>query len=98
MSGTVWIFAGFVFLSGLITIVMRRNLLAMLMGLELMISGANVGLVYSAEILRDPSGLSAALLVIAVAAAEAVVGLSLILIVFRSGSPEDSSILAELKG
>ena len=98
LPGVIWATAAFLFAVGLAAVVLRRQLLAMLLGLELMISAANIALVFYACRLGDPAGLSAALLVIAVAAAEAVVGLSLILRVHRLGRAAETTALQELRG
>lgn len=98
MTSLVWAVALLVFLAGLSMVVLRRELLAMLLGLEAMISAANLSLVYHAGVFSDPEGLCAALLILAVAAAEAVLGLALILKVHQSGRPVDSEFLQELKG
>lgn len=83
---------------GAALLVLRRELLAMLLGLELMVSAAIVPLVCHAAWNGDAEALAAALLVIAVAAAEAVAGLSLILLVSLSGQAPEPAALRELKG
>lgn len=94
----VWMVTVLLFLAGLFMVVLRRQLLAMLLGLELMISAVNVSLVYHAGLFNDAQALAAVLLIIAIAAAEAVVGLTLILDVYRSGGEVDSALLRELHG
>lgn len=94
----VWVVSALLFFAGLATVLLRRQLLAMLLGLELMISAANISLVYHAGIFSDSQALAAVLLVIAIAAAEAVVGLTLIVDVYESGLPADASELRELRG
>jgi NADH:ubiquinone oxidoreductase subunit K len=94
----VWAAALLLFLAGLAMVVLRRQLLAMLLGVELMISAVNISLVYHAGLFDDAQALAAALIVIAVAAAEAVVGLTLILDLFESGSEADTTVLKELRG
>lgn len=98
MSAAVWSVSALLFLSGLAAVVLRHRLIAMLLGLELMLSAVNIPLVYHAGRFGDAEALSAVLLLIAVAAAEAVVGLSLVLMVFRSGRPADAEALRELRG
>ena len=94
----VWAVTLCLFGFGLAALVLRRELLAMLLGLELMIAAVNVSLVYHASLFSDVEGLSASLLIIAVGAAEAVVGLSLILKVRRDGRAPETSALQEMKG
>ena len=90
--------AGLIFLCGAAILVLRRQLLIMLLGLELMVNAVNVGLVYTAGRLQDGAGMAAALLIVAVAAAEAVVGLSLIIRLHQAGRGAESSSVMELKG
>lgn len=98
MSLLVWAVALSLFALGLAAVVLRRELLAMLLGLELMIGAVNVVLVCHASAFGDVEGLSAALLILAVAAAEAVVGLSLILALRDAGRAPDAESLQELRG
>lgn len=98
MSAAIWAITAFLFSAGLAAVVLRRQLLAMLLGVELMIAGVNVALVHYAGRYADAEALAAVAVVIAVAAAEAVVGLSLILKVLRSGRGLDAGDLAELRG
>ena len=98
MTERVWLITGLLFLIGLGIVVLRRQLLAMLLGLELMISAVNVALVYHAGLFSDSQALAAVLLIIAIAAAEAVVGLSLILEVHGSGRVPETESLQELRG
>lgn len=98
MTSLIWIVSSLLFLCGLAAVVLRRQLLAMLLGLEVMIVAVNVGLVYYSNIFSDPAGLAAVLLIIAVAAAEAVVGLSLILRLYKTGRPSESGAIGELRG
>ena len=98
MNAAVWAIVGFLFMAGLAMTVLRRQLLAMLLGVELMIAAVNVALVHYAGLFSDAQALAAVAVLIAVAAAEAVVGLSLILRVLRAGRGVDAGQLAELRG
>lgn len=98
LTGAVWLVTGGLFALGLAACVLRRQLLAMLLGLELMIAAVNVSLVHHAGLFSDVEALAAAAIIIAVAAAEAVVGLSLILRIHRLGGGLDGGALSELRG
>lgn len=98
MTAAIWGACAALFASGMITLVLRRQLLAMLLGLELMINAANIALVYYACLFADAEALAVALLIIAIAAAEAVIGLSLIIKLNGAGRPVDSESLRELSG
>ena len=98
LTAVVWGVTGGLFFFGLAMTTMRRQLLAMLLGIELMLAAVNVSVVHHAGLFNDAEALAVVALVIAVAAAEAVVGLSLILRVRRGGRGADASALTELKG
>ena len=97
-SGLLWGVSGALFVVGAAFLMLRRQLVAMVIGLELMINAANLDIVCCAADRGDAKGLAIALLVIAAAAAEAVVGLSLILALDRAGERAESDALRELSG
>jgi NADH-quinone oxidoreductase subunit K len=98
VTTAVWAITGVLFAIGLAMVVLRRQLLAMLLGVELMLAAVNVALVHYAGLFSDAQAMAAVAIVIAVAAAEAVVGLSLILRVLREGRGDDAGSLSELRG
>jgi NADH-quinone oxidoreductase subunit K len=98
MSAVVWSVSALLFLLGLAAVVLRRQLLAMFLGVELMVVAAALALGHEAGRVGNTEGLVAVLLILAVAAAEAVVGLTLVLRVRWSGRPADADALGELRG
>lgn len=95
------ILAAFVFSCGLYAALARRNAIAVLMGIELMLNAVNINLVafwrYS-ETVETLDGQVFALFVIAIAAAEAAVGLALIISVYRNRKTVNLDDLDLLKG
>lgn len=83
-TGQVLGLAALLFCLGLVGVIVRRNLLVVMMSVELMLNGANLALVGFARARGDLEGQGLALLVIALAAAEAAVGLAIVVAVFRS--------------
>jgi NADH-quinone oxidoreductase subunit K len=84
--GHFLVLAAVLFLIGVGGVLLRRNALIILMSVELMLNAANMTLVTFARMWGDQSALSAhtfALIVIGVAAAEAAVGLAIVVAVFR---------------
>ncbi len=71
------------FVTGAVGVLLRRNALIMLMSLELMLNAVNLSFVAHARMLNDTGGHVVVFLNIAVAAAEAVVGLAILLTIFR---------------
>jgi NADH-quinone oxidoreductase subunit K len=98
VTAAVWSITGLLFAAGLTMTVLRRQLLAMLLGVELMLAAVNVALVHSAALFSDAQAMAAVVVVIAVSAAEAVVGLSLVLRVLRAGRGVDAGGIAGLRG
>ena len=90
--------ACFVFCTGAAGVVMRRNPVAVLMCVELMINAAILALILGSRIHGKAEGQSTALLVLVLGAAEAVVGLALALAVFRHKEQVDIDEPQELQG
>lgn len=72
------------FAIGTFGVFIRRNALVTLMSVELILNGANLALIAFARAQQDMRGQAIALLVIAVAAAEAAIGLAIVVGVFRN--------------
>jgi NADH-quinone oxidoreductase subunit K len=90
--------AAVLFTLGAIGVLIRRNPLVILVCIELMLNAANLTLVVFAAQLRNLEGQLFALMVMTVAAAEAVVGLAILVDIFRVRDAEDIDELSELKG
>jgi len=74
----------FLFCTGVYGVISRRNAVLVLMSIELILNAVNINLVaYSAQ-LQNAVGQVFAIFVIAVAAAEAAVGLGIILAFYRN--------------
>lgn len=87
------------FTLGAVGILLKRNVLVMFMCVELMLNAANLALVTFARSLNDIGGQVAVFFSMVVAAAEVVVGLGIIVSIFRRrkiGATADSASL--LKG
>jgi NADH-quinone oxidoreductase subunit K len=77
--------AAILFALGLFTVLTRRNAVAVLMGVELMLNGSNVNLVaFNKFVVGGLTGQTFALFVVVLAAAEAAVGLAIVLSIFHT--------------
>lgn len=76
--------ASALFSIGVAAVLIRRNALLVFMGVELMLNAANVTFIAFSRNLNDMSGHVIAFFVIAVAAAEAAIGLAIFIAVFRT--------------
>jgi NADH-quinone oxidoreductase subunit K len=86
------------FAIGAIGVVVRRNILTVLMSIELMLNAVNLTLVAASRFGGGLDGQVMAVFVMAVAAAEAAVGLALVLAVFRTRQSVRLDELNLLKG
>jgi NADH-quinone oxidoreductase subunit K len=76
--------AAIIFTIGLAGVLMKRNALIVMMSVELMLNAANLTFLAFARQSGNVSGHAIAFFVIAVAAAEAAVGLAVVIAIFRS--------------
>ena len=86
------------FALGLAGVVVRRNPLLLLLAIELMLNASNVALVGFSRYWGVTDGHIFALVVMVVAAAEVVVGLGLVVAVFRARIALDVDQMTSLKG
>jgi NADH:ubiquinone oxidoreductase subunit K len=78
------------FALGLVTVATRRNAVGVLMGVELILNGANVNFVaFERYVGRGVGGYVFALFVIVLAAAEATVGLAIVLALYQTSKSID---------
>ncbi|MBO0693341.1 MAG: NADH-quinone oxidoreductase subunit NuoK [Acidimicrobiaceae bacterium] len=83
---------------GAVGLLIRRNVLIMFMCVELMLNAANLSFVTFARMLNDIGGQSTVFFVLVVAAAEVVVGLGIIVSIFRRRAAATADDLHSLKG
>lgn len=72
------------FTTGVVGVLTRRNAIILFMSIELMLNSANLTLVAFSAFLGDATGQMLVFFVIAVAAAEAGVGLAIVIALFRN--------------
>ena len=83
----VLVLAGILFLMGMFCAVTRRNLIMILLGLEIMLNAAAVAFVGAALRWQHLEGQAVAIFILAIAAAEVSIGLALVVCVYkRTGS------------
>ena len=82
---------------GLMGVVMRKNLIVIYMGLELMLNAANLALVAFSRFTNTVDGQVMVFFVITVAAAEVAVGLALIVALYRKRQISEVDELTSLK-
>ena len=72
------------FVIGVLGVLMRRNAIVVLMSVELMLNAVNLTLVAFSQAFGDPAGQILVFFVMSVAAAEAAVGLAIVIAIFRN--------------
>jgi NADH-quinone oxidoreductase subunit K len=90
------VLAAILFTIGAVGVLVRRNAIVLFMCIELMLNAANLSLVAFSRITGTLDGQIMAFFVMVVAAAEVVIGLAIIMSIFRarrSASVDDSNLL-----
>ena len=76
----------------------RRNLIILLMAIELMLLAVNMNFVAFSHFLDDPAGQVFVFFILTVAAAESAIGLAILVALFRNLNTIDVEDLDQLKG
>ncbi len=87
-----------IFMVGAAGVLFRRNALVLLMSVELMLNAANLTLIAFSRSMGDETGHMLAIFVMTVAAAEAAIGLALVLAIFRQRKTVNVDEIRLLKG
>lgn len=91
------ILAGILFVLGVAGLLMRRNLLFILVSIEIMLNGTGVAFVAAGSRWGQPDGQIMFLFILAAAAAEVSVGLALLLRFFRQRNTLDADAASEMR-
>jgi NADH:ubiquinone oxidoreductase subunit K len=96
----VWflVLSTFIFVIGAAGVLTRRNPLVVLLCLELMLNAGNLALVAFSRMHGNESGQVFALIVMVIAACEVVIGLGIIVAMYRNRLPIDVDEMSELRG
>lgn len=86
------------FLIGLFGFILRRNLIVILISIEIMINGLIILFAAISYFTKDISGYIIVFLIIAMAAAEAAIGLSLVVLIYRKLKTIYSDEIITFKG
>ncbi len=78
------VLSAFMFSAGIVGVLTRRNAIVVFMCIELMLNSANLTLITFSSFLGDTVGQLFVFFVMTVAAAEAAVGLAIIIAIFRN--------------
>jgi NADH:ubiquinone oxidoreductase subunit K len=92
------VLSSLLFATGAMGLLIRRSPVVILLCLELMLNAGNLALIAFSRMVGNQEGQIFALIVMVVAACEVVVGLGLIVAIFRRRLPLDVDELRELRG
>ncbi len=92
------VLAALLFALGLAGVLVRRNVLYMLMSIEIMLNATALAFVAAGARWAQPDGQVMFVFVLALAAAEVAVGLALLLLLYRRFGTLDADALSELRG
>jgi NADH-quinone oxidoreductase subunit K len=93
----LWLSLG-LFLIGTLGFLTRRSIIIMLISIELQLNAVNLLLVSLSHYLQDPRGQVLVLFVITVAAAEAAIGLAILMALFRLKAAAHVEQIKEMRG
>ena len=93
-----FIVAALLFVLGVLAFFIKKDLLTQFMAVEVMLNAGNLAFLALAKTLGKADGQAIVLFVITVAAAEAVIGLAIIVLVFRQRKSIRTDDLKDLKG
>jgi NADH-quinone oxidoreductase subunit K len=92
------VLSAFIFAIGVAGVISRRNPLVVLLCLELMLNAGNLALIAFSRMHGSEAGQVFALIVMVIAACEVVVGLGIIVAMYRNKLPIDIDEMSELRG
>lgn len=87
-----------IFVIGVVGFLIRRNLIIMFMSIELMLNAVNISLIAFSHYIQDLKGQIMVFFIITVAAAEAAIGLAILVALFRNKNSINTDDIAMMKG
>lgn len=90
--------AGILFLLGTISVLIRRNIIFMLISVEIMLNAAGLAFIVAGSQWEQPDGQVMFIFILTMAAAEVSVGLALILQIYHQLKTLDSDAANKMKG
>ncbi len=92
------ILSGVLFGIGLLGLLLRRNILLILLSIEIMLNAANLNLVAASSLHGQIDGQMTAFFVMVIAAAEVSIGLAIAVLLFRKKGSVDTNEIKWLRG
>ncbi|MBS0000523.1 MAG: NADH-quinone oxidoreductase subunit NuoK [Cyclobacteriaceae bacterium] len=92
------ILSGILFMIGLTGVMIRRNIIFMLLSVEIMLNAAGIAFIFAGSSRADPNGQIMFLFILAVAAAEVAIGLALVILIYQKFKTLDIDGISFMKG
>lgn len=92
------VLSGVLFTIGMMGVFLRRNVITILLSIEIMLNAVNLTFIAFGRFIGSPDGQIIVFFVITVAAAEAAVGLAIVIALFRHTESLNPDAFRELKG
>jgi NADH-quinone oxidoreductase subunit K len=92
------VIAGLLFCTGLAGVLLRRNILFILLSIEIMLNACGLAFVVAGAYWRQPDGQVMYFFILTMAAAEVAVGLSLIMQMYRYVGSLDADVINKMRG
>jgi NADH-quinone oxidoreductase subunit K len=96
MSGMI--LAGILFIIGLVGVLSRRNIIFILLSIEIMLNATGIAFISAGSALNQPDGQVMYFFILSVTAAEMAIGLALMLNLFHKFKTLDTDKLNQLRG
>jgi NADH-quinone oxidoreductase subunit K len=90
--------AALLFSFGMIAVLMRKNVIVMMMGIELMLNAVNLTFIAFSAYSNHLNGQIMVFFVMTIAAAEAAVGLALVVMIYKNFKQVDIKFFEQLRG
>lgn len=97
-AGHYLVVSGILFSIGLAGLLIRRNVILILLCIEIMLNAANLNLIAGSALHGEMKGQIAAFFVMVIAAAEVSIGLAIAVLLFRKQESSDTNAIRNLKG
>lgn len=94
----ILLLAGLLFVLGIVGVIIRKNIIFMLLSIEIMLNAAGLAFIAAGSHWGQPDGQVMFIFILAMAAAEVSIGLALILQTYHQHKSLDIDTLKEMKG
>ncbi len=92
------VLSAILFCIGIVGVLLRKNVIVMMMSIELMLNAVNLSFVAFSHFANAPAGQIGVFFIMTIAAAEAAVGLAIVVLIFRKYKQVNINLFERLRG